>query len=156
MQIRKQWDDEQRRRITLSVLQNIYGRLASVASRKLNPRLTESELINLEADKCSLEVARTLVESGEDLESTKNPQLFVMRELAVGGLTCMLRDGEYILVEGQAWFTCGAATALIRQDKETNSLRIEVYPLLREESVMLASCEVSYDVARQAAEATAG
>lgn len=146
------WSDEERRRITLTVLQNIYARLASVASRKLNPQLSATELANLEDDKRALEVVRTLVESGEDLQKTKHPQLFVMRELAVGGLTCMLRDGEYVLVEGRAWFTCGAASVLIRQDKEAESLRIEVYPLMREESVMLASCEVSYEVARKAAE----
>jgi hypothetical protein len=147
------WGAEQRRRITLGVLQNIYGQLANISSRRLDPSTTDDTKKALDEDHAVLSEMLKLLESGDDLAITKHPRLAMMRELVIGGITLMLRDGEYVLTDRKGWFICGPASVNISQSDDGNSVKCSVYPLLRESSKPLASVSITYEKARLAAEA---
>lgn len=146
----EKWSSEQRRRILLGVFQRLHGQMASIATRRLCPETTPAEHKSMTADAIGLEDMIRLLNSGEDLQTTTHPRLKMMRDLVVGGLTCMLPDGEYVLTEGRAWFRCGPTSILIAQNKEKTAVSCTVYPLKRETSNQVASCATSYEAARRA------
>ena len=49
-----------------------------------------------------------------------------------------LPDGDYILSDGQAWFTAGIFSVRIRQTSE--GVEVDVYPVGKEDDDSIASC----------------
>lgn len=146
------WGTEQRRRITLGVLQNIYGQLASISGRRLDPATTEETRDALKKDHAVLTEMLNLLEGGDDLAITKHPRLAMMRELVIGGITLMLREGEYVLTERKGWFICGPTSVKISESADGSGVQCNIYPLMREGTKPLASASVTYEKARAVAE----
>src|ERR1035437_4827639 len=146
---------EQRRRVTLGVLQRIHVALASIESHRLNGDSHDGwpSRQAMDVDYTVLEEMKKLVCNGENLATTQHSRLFVMRELVLANANCILPDSDYILSEKGAWFSCGAVSIRLREARDGHSVICAMYPLGRENDDELAQCEVSYADAREASEA---
>lgn len=146
---------EQRRRVTLGVLQRIHVSLASIESHRLNgdSHAGWPSRQAMDADYAVLEEMKKLVCNGENLATTQHSRLFVMRELVLANANFILPDADYILSEKGAWFSCGAVSIRLREAREGQSVICAMYPLGHESDDELARCEVSYAEAREAGEA---
>ena len=111
---------EQRRRVTLGVLQRIHVALASIESHRLNGDSHDGwpSRQAMDVDYTVLEEMKKLVCNGENLATTQHSRLFVMRELVLANANCILPDSDYILSEKGAWFSCGAVSIRLREARD--------------------------------------
>ncbi len=144
--------DEQKKRVTLGVLQRIHAAMASIEACRVNgePQAGQPAIEARNADYQELEKMRALICNGENLATTQHSRLFVMRELTIAGVSTLLPDADYILSEKAASFTCGTVSIRLREANDGQSVICKMLPLGQEDDTVIAQCEAFYSEAREA------
>jgi hypothetical protein len=111
--------------VTLAVLKRIHTSLAELDFKRLS--ITDASTSKqIEDQHYDLMKARQLILEGEDIATTQNGRLFLLRELCLQNKeTPLLKDTSYVLATGQRSFLIDAGR--IEIDNAEGSVRCSLY-----------------------------